>query len=501
MIAQLRPYLPFDDAETTESYVRRLSQFHTGRDGSSLLKDFGIDHRAFLSGSHEVIAKLAEISGTTVDVLMTGTFQHRARYREFRSEACSVSFLRPEGAVICPECLKSDAIKGVSWMLKGRVAWRLRSLQTCTLHSCRLIALAGSSGSRDGHAASMTPGNIRDLVPEPQEPTALEVNISSRLSGTETGAGDWLDQQTIEQGAKVCEMIGATLQHGLKFHPKMLSTEDWRQAGACGFDIARDGQDAVSDALTTIAELSTTTAGQAGPKAVYGRLYEWIAYGSHVVDSGPIRGLLREHILNTIVIEPGEILLAEPVVDRRLHSVHSLSIKTGLHRKRLRKIMVQAGYASADSWDLAAHRLVFDVAKAETLCADIVDGLSLHLVPEVIGCSRSQAECLYREGLLRPVIATDVANKIGKLTFARRDLLSFLDAIGQLPKIEGDPADLIDMVSATKRTGRSTGDIMTRILDGNLKAVRKAGDPAVKAIRFDLRDLDPIRTRKPKHLS
>ncbi|SOH93731.1 TniQ protein [Monaibacterium marinum] len=501
MIAQLRPYLPFDDAETTESYVRRLSQFHTGRDGPSLLKDFGIDHRAFLAGSHEVIAKLAEISGTTVDVLIAGTFQHRARYREFRNEACSVSFLRPEGAAICPECLKSDASKGVSWMLKGSVAWRLRSLQTCTLHSCRLIAPEGSSGTRDGHAASMTLDSIRNLVSEPQEPTALEVNISNRLRGTATEAGDWLDQQTIEQSAKVCEMIGATLQHGLKFHPKMLSAEDWRQAGACGFDIARRGEDAVSEALSSIAALSTTTAGQAGPKAVYGRLYEWIAYGSQVVDFGPIRGLLREHILNTIVIEPGEILLAEPVADRRLHSVHSLSIKTGLHRKRLRKVMVQAGYASADSWDLAAHRLVFDVAKAETLCADIVDGLSLHLVPEFIGCSRNQAECLYRENLISPIITTDASNRIGKLTFARRDLLSFLKTIGQLSEIKGDPAELIDMVSATKRTGRSTGDIMTRILDGNLKAVRRAGDPAVNAIRFDLRDLDPIRTRKPKHLS
>ena len=64
------------------------------------------------------------------------------------------------------------------------------------------------------------------------------------------------------------------------------------------------------------------------------------------MDHGPIRGLLRENILNTIVIEPDEVLLGERVIGRRLHSVYSLSLKTKLHLKRLRKIVVQAGLAT-----------------------------------------------------------------------------------------------------------------------------------------------------------
>jgi hypothetical protein len=62
--------------------------------------------------------------------------------------------------------------------------------------------------------------------------------------------------------------------------------------------------------------------------------------------------------LNTLAIEPDDVLLGERGTGRRLHFVCSLS--------------VQAGLASEDSWDLAAHRLVFDAESAELLCRDII---------------------------------------------------------------------------------------------------------------------------------
>ncbi len=220
--------------------------------------------------------------------------------------------------------------------------------------------------------------------------------------------------------------------------------------------------------------------------------------GPQAMDSGPILGLLRDHILDTIVVEPGGNLLGEPVVGRRLHSVHSLSVNTGLHCKRLRKILVQAGLASDDSWDLAAHRLVFDAELAEQLCRDIIDSVSLHLLPDEIGCSRTQAESLYREGVICPVIRTDASNGIGKLAFSKPDLKNFGDNIRQLPEWTGDCTSLVNLVTATKRTGRSTADIMRRVFEGKLDAYRKGEDASVNCIRFCARDLDPIRTRQSK---
>lgn len=501
MSDQLHPYLPFDHVETTESYLRRLSEFHTGRDRRALLADFGIDLRDFASGTDDALSKMAAITGVDAKVLKAGLFLFRPRYREFRDEVVSIEFLRCEGAMICPECIREDAQDDHPWLFKERVLWRLRPVQTCLEHGCRLISTLDAATSTEP-SKSFT-AHFRNCHQDPtaQAPTALETNILNRLLGAATGAGSWLDSQTIEQGVKVCEMIGATLMHGLKFKGRMLTDEDWRQAGNNGFSIARGGAGAVMTALSDVASMSTTTAGQAGPKAVYGRLYEWLAYNSPVPDPGPIRGLLRENILDTLVVEPDEVLLGERVEGRRLHSVYSLSLKTGLHQKRLRKILVQAGLADNDTWDLAAHRLVFPVAQAEELCADIINSVSLHQLPEAIGCSRTQAESLHREGVLRPVIDTSVAFGIGKLAFSRRDLNSFLSRINSLPVVPLANGDLVDLVSAAKITGRSTGDLVTLIFLRNVEAYRHGNVPSVGGIRFSISDLDRIRTRKPRSLA
>ena len=89
-------------------------------------------------------------------------------------------------------------------------------------------------GDGDSQSVFMNLTNACDLVSINQVPSDLEMSIANRLLGKATAAGNWLDGQTIEQGSRTCEMIGATLVHGLKFNHNTLSAEDWRQAGATG---------------------------------------------------------------------------------------------------------------------------------------------------------------------------------------------------------------------------------------------------------------------------
>ena len=141
---------------------------------------------------------------------------------------------------------------------------------------------------------------------------------------------------------------------------------------------------------------------------------------------------------------------------------------------------------------------MFPVDVSEKLCLDLVDSISLKGVPEIIGCSRTHAESLYREGVLLPVVAPDASHGIGKLAFARRDLLAFLGRIEMLPIAPQIQIDLIDLVSATKRTGRSTADLVARVLSGDLTACRDGSTISVHGIRFSLSDLDQVRTRPPR---
>lgn len=492
----LFPFLPYDLEETVESFARRLGQMHTGRDAQRLLADLRIDYRDWVSGSTAAVGTLAAKAGVDVAALMRGTFRRLQRYREFRGEAWSIDFVRGEGDRVCPECLRDDAAAAEPWALKGRIAWRLRAVYTCPVHGCALISSAPEGAPVEASVFSLS-GAMSGRDPISKAPSPLESSIMRRLNGEPTGAGAWLDQQTIEQAARACEMLGATLTKGLNYHHKSLTDEEWRQAGAVGYEIAREGPEAVTEALGRIAALSTSTAGQAGPKAVYGRFFEWLAYTTPVVDLGPIKHLLREHILDTMIVEPGEVLLGQPVEGRRLHSVHSLSVAMCLHRKRLRKIMVQAGFASTDSWDTAANRLVFPAAEAERLCRDVAGSVCLNRLPEAIGCSRTQAESVFREGVIKSIVDGDAGVGIAKLAFAREEVARFLAILEKLP-VQAASAGLVDIVSATKRTGRSTGEILGVILAGDIPACRVAGPVGVNTVRFKLLDLDPIRLRPPR---
>lgn len=159
--------------------------------------------------------------------------------------------------------------------------------------------------------------------------------------------------------------------------------------------------------------------------------------------------------------------------------------------------MVQAGFASNDSWDTAASRLVFPAAETERLCRYVAGSVSLSQLPEAIVCTRTQAESIYREGVITSIVGGDADVGIAKLAFARDDVTKFLACLENLP-VQAASAGLVDVVSATKRTGRSTGEILGAVLAGDIPACRVAGPVGVNTVRFRLPDLDPLRLRQPR---
>lgn len=491
----LLPHLPYDPQETSTSFVRRLALFHTGQCAGRLVEDLRLDRHAFGAGQFDAMSALAAASEINVDVLLHGTIARFSRHREFRGERWSRGFVLPEGARFCPACLLEDGADKIEWNGLGRIVWRLRPVLTCQHHNRRLVTVPDSDARDELNHRYPFGKELCDLAAQQteQEPTPLERLIQDRIAGHETDEGEWLGSQTIEQVAQVCEMVGATVERGPVFNVAGMTSEAWRGAGATGLAIAARGEPALRDALNGIAELSNTSSGKAGPRAIYGRLYEWLAYSTPVVDHGPIRSLLREQILDTLAIDPDEVLLGERVAGRRLHSVHSLSEQTGLHRKRLRKILVQAGLASDESWDHAAHRLVFPVQVAEGFCRDLVDAVSLHQMAEALDCTRTQAESLYRVGVLKPVVDRDLGQGIHKLAFAQREIQDFREFLVALPTVNRETPETVSLTIATKRTGRSTGDLLGRIKAGDLAACRQPGQVGLANLRLISADLDPLK--------
>ena len=104
------------------------------------------------------------------------------------------------------------------------------------------------------------------------------------------------------------------------------------------------------------------------------------------IDPGPIRDLLREHILQTKAVDLGDMVLGQK---RRIHSAYFLFIATTLHPERHRKILVRLGIAPNNCGDLAYNRLVFPVADTERTCRDLMSAVPLSDLSREIGYTRS----------------------------------------------------------------------------------------------------------------
>lgn len=491
----LLPHFPFDACETSISFLRRLSLFHTGQGAERLLADLSIDGNAFLSGDVEALSILAGASEIDASALQWGTISRFARHRKCRGERWSREFVLPEGARFCPQCLLDDGADTVEWAGMGRLVWRLRPVLTCQIHGRRLVTLPAMTARWEINHRYPIREELRELADQQAEqtPTVLENLIHDRISGQETQEGSWLRIQTIEQVTEACEMIGASIQHGPKFDVATMSPDTWRAAGAIGMAIATQGENAIREAFDGIAARSIKTSAKAGPRAIYGRLYEWLADTTPIIDHGPIRPLLREQILDTLAIDQGELLLGEVVEARRLHSVQSLSIKTGLHPKRLRKLLIQAGLSTEERWDQGSQRLVFPAQLAERFCRDLLDCVPLHHLPHLLDCTRTQAASLYRTGVLRPVVDRDMGAGIHKLAFAQREVQAFLAFLDALPVNFREARGTVSLTIASKMTGRCTGDLLGRIQAGHLPAHRSPGTPGLANIRLTAEDLTPLK--------
>jgi hypothetical protein len=496
MMACLHPYLPYHPEETMTSFVRRLSLFHTGQGPHRLLADSGIKPTDVHLGARSALVSLAEISSVDVTALQLMTIGRIDRSRTFRGERWSRDFVKPEGQRICPHCLIEDTVQDDLANQKARISWRLRSVSTCAVHGHALIVVDGIEGDKDLEAPFYSIGQLEAFAQETisQNPTVLEEWVFAKLSDALPNGGEWLDGQIIEQGVRVCEMLGCVLNDGIHVDLKGMTVAELRLYAVAGFEVAKLGAASVTTALDQVRQSSNSQAGQAGPRAMYGKLFEWLAYTNPIVDQGPIKELLREHILDHTAIDTGEFLLGREVAKRRCHSVYSLSIATDLHPKRLRKILENRGLIPDDCEDVALNLLVFPADETEQFCRELVDTIPLNQLPFEIGGTRTQVTNLHRDGIINAVIERAPEMGIGRIDFARVEIAKFLSSIETLPLVE-KAAETVDLTSATKRLGMPTGQIIKPVFVGTLSAFRNSDRIGLDALKFSIADLCEFKSR------
>ena len=173
-----------------------------------------------------------------------------------------------------------------------------------------------------------------------QQPSSLQNYVLARLEGRSAPA--WADGQGIEQVARATEMLGGVLEFGKQAKPAELSMTDWNRARNKAWSYIRRGEAGVRSGLEVLQQRAVER-GMVGHRnrfATFGMLYRWLSSPKLVKDPGPIRELLRRHIIDTMDAKPGEVLFGEAVAIPKWSSISSIAESGGVHPLILRDVLI-----------------------------------------------------------------------------------------------------------------------------------------------------------------
>lgn len=477
----LSPMFPFDPEETLTSYADRLSMYHTGRGMERLLKDYGIHHEHFVSGRPEAVARLAEATGHACADIHRNAIRVFQRGGEFRGEPTSKSFLLPQAKHYCSVCLVEDG-SPTDW--KFRLVWGFRHVQRCDRHGVWLTPTGSAVATNLRVALNGVP--IAAPVNTTEDPPMYIDWLRGRLDGDGLPEASWLADQTLEQVLAASEMIGGVLQHGHKVKLTKLSPAETEEATDIGFSIYSDGPDAVEEALDTIRQMSPANAVQAGPLAYYGALFDWLDRRSNSIDPGPIRDILRDHIVKHSAVEPGTKVLGVEITERRYHTLYSLSAAVGIDRPRLSRVLKKLGEIPDDATEVECGNMVFDAATTVPMVEAFKTAIPLRDVPDYLGASKRQVEILYREGIVLPLIPRSGRGSVRHVVFGRAHLDDLLGKIAGLPEVDSSGSVLHPIAYASQRGAGRFEYLFAEVLCGRIAAFRNPDRTGIGSLVVDV---------------
>ncbi|ULB10230.1 TniQ family protein [Cereibacter azotoformans] len=498
--APLFPALPFHDDEVTQGYFARIGRLHAGVDVGRFCRYTSLPPSDFRNGADAVLDTTAALAGLDPERLGHNLLRRLDEDRYLlRGETLAVTVLRRTTVRFCPQCLADDRAcdPGLGpGAERLRWSWLLRPVVSCPVHQTVLVECPEPDAVKAFDLTLLRARNealLHGLPPAIHHvPGALQTYVVARLEGLRDAAA-WLDGQPITQAVKACEMLGSLVADGPLAEINAYTDLDWARVGDVGFGICAGGAEAITAALTAIRQSSGRRSGRTGPQAVFGKFFLWLEYTARAADAGPIRDLLRETILNSFAIGPGETVLGEVVDRRRVHSVNSLKAATGLNPKRLYRLMQKAGMIPADSDAEALNQWVFPAEEGERLIGRILNSLPQNQIRTVLGCSRTQAEQLAAAGMVRSVVpVADGGIGLSVGAYNRDDLAEFLACLcAEVPVVAETPEGFLDLTLAAK--GRSsTVEILRWQLEGQLRKTHRIGaSHRIDGLRFCL---DEIRT-------
>ncbi|TIR76346.1 MAG: hypothetical protein E5X15_18255 [Mesorhizobium sp.] len=495
--------LELGDRETPPDFASRLSTRACRDDMREFCWDFAMDPRGIINGEPDAVLALADLSGVDGKRLLGEAFTRFGEKRQFRHKGQHLlqSSLVRNRVRMCPACMGED-IERLDCRLAARPhrrsMWLIRGMRTCDRHGMALAEVGKLDGPHVIHDASRA---IADAIPRLQfladaavlrSPSKLELYVARRLEGT--APGSWLDGLPLYAALHLPLVTGAVALHGPTVALDDLSDDDAWACEAAGFEIVDKGAAGIRSFLDELQAPFRARRSSAGPKVMYGRLYDWLAHESEDRVYDPVRDIILEHAVETLPFGPGDTLFGRDVDARRLHSVHTAAQEFAMHPKRLRKALKKAGLAGKDSDSLIDNRVVADPEQVAALARDLKEAMNMTGARAYLNVPRPHDEALVQGGLIKPMIEKPRGNSGMHYTFRKADLDEFLERLLRKadPALSGDPA-FETLLKAAKRCCCPVMAVVRLVLDGKLERVGR--NPAERGFLSVLVDPGELREK------
>lgn len=491
---RLAELLPFNAGETVASYCSRLAAACGYRHARSFGFDLGFRFQGLAIGDEPELEKFASILDVSASSLSPGAVVTDGHMNVLACEKLTRSHMERQRLRFCPFCVQDDERdKGGrrGFRSYGRLSWLVKPIRACRHHGARLITSDRKMHPMFIHdfAANLAAeaDNFDSLLAAavPMEPDTLQRYVEARLGGAETGSA-WLDTMPLYVAVRLCETVGASERHGIRFHSNGLDEHERSACAGAGLDLLRDGENDFRDWLQSRLVRFLSSKGDMGGRALFGRLYEWLAHETSDEAFNPVRDIMRNVALSNLPFGPGDDFFG-PITERRLHSVHSASKEFGVHPKRLRKLLSNCGLVSVEDSAKTFERILLDAATMERFAVEAGSSLDVPEAKAYLGAGRVQFEQLVKHGFIKPHGGDrSASDKAVDRRFSPIDLGEFLGRL-RSAVTGSDDRGLSSLQEVVRKAGCTFAEVIGLILGGELRTVALSADcVGIAAIRLDV---------------
>ncbi len=461
--------LPFHEDESPISLVSRLARANSYDSLQSLLGFTHTSREAIVRGDHDALAEISELSGISIERLSNASIVHQHPGSNWKlGRAIFNKEMRP-GKMLryCPHCVLDDIDQQPGRSIAkpyARSWWSCRGIEGCPEHGRKLVEhLVTSFDQRDDFATFVEQNiqTIRNQVRTDQQSSApmmdrvLRDRIFKRAEGD-----DLVDTLDVHIVAELSGYLGTFIAiHKLTdLQDEATDQREW------GFRLLCKGQ-------AELKRIIIETIEQRRPmvrfvEQFFGPLVDWLRRNKLKPAYQPLVSLFQDIAEKNMPFGPGMTFI-NPVEHRYVYCVNSAHTDFGIHKKRIKTLLVSHGLT--DRINQHDSAIYFDAERARPILEAARETLTSTAAAEILGVDEEQFRTLVKVGFVGQVEERE--NERGYLRIPQAELDSFQSALlANAESVEHDEGEWGSLMELAHAFTMAFENILQLIIEGSVDA-------------------------------